>query len=344
MDSLHGYSRRTFLGGAAGLGIAGLGLGALAGPRLHAQTRPHRIDVHHHLFTPEFRAASAAVGGNTPPWTVEQSLAEMDRNGIQTALLSINPPGIWLGDLQQSRRLARGVNEFAAKMRGDHAGRYGQFTVIPLPDVEGSLREIEYGYDTLKADGIAVMTNYGDRWLGDASFAPVWEELNRRKAVVYSHPVTANCCKAIKDEVPVGSIEWPTDTTRTIASLVFSGAAARYPEIRWIFSHGGGTLPFLLGRFLRQEREMKEKAQRLPNGLMHELNKFYYDTAQAVHPGALAALLKFAPVSQVLYGTDYPFSPGNDENEGLSGYHFPAADLAAIERGNALRLLPGVKG
>jgi predicted TIM-barrel fold metal-dependent hydrolase len=339
-DSLPCCSRRTFLGG-----LAGLGLSSLARPHLHAQARPHRIDVHHHLFTPEFRAASAALGGNTPPWTVEQSLAEMDRNGIQTALLSINPPGIWLGDVQQSRRLARGINDMAAKMRSDHPGRYGQFTVIPLPDIEGSLHEIEYGYDTLKADGIALMTNYGDRWLGDASFAPVWEELNRRKAVIFTHPVTANCCKAIKDEVGPGSIEWPTDTTRTISSLVFSGTAARYPEIRWIFSHGGGTLPFLLGRFLRQEREMKEKGRQLmPKGLMYELTKFYYDTAQAVHPGALDALMKFAPASQVLYGTDYPFSPGIDENEGLGAYKFSAQDRAAIERGNALRLLPGVKG
>jgi len=338
MNSGNGPSRRTFLGGIASVGLSGL-----VRPYLYAQAKPHRIDIHHHLFTPEYRAASAAAGGNTPPWTEQQSISEMDRNGIQTAMLSINPPGIWFGDIAQSRALARNVNEFAAKMRSDHPRRYGQFTVIPLPDVEGSLREIEYGYDTLHADGIAVMTNYGESWLGDASFGPVWDELNRRKAIVFTHPVTAACCRNIKDEVPVGSIEWPTDTTRTAASLLFSGTAARYPNIRWILSHGGGTLPFLLGRFLRQEREMKEREKRLPNGLMHELNKFYYDTAQANHPGALAALLKLAPLSQILYGTDYPFWTGAEENEGLSAQHFAATDLMAIERENALRLLPGIK-
>src|SRR5262245_47039302 len=127
--SSHPHSRRTFLNNAVLGGLAGLGLSELTRPHLAAQARPHRIDIHHHLFTPEFRAASAAAGGNTPPWTVEQSLAEMDRNGIQTALLSINPPGIWFGDVQQSRRLSRGINEMAAKMRSDHPGRYGQFTV-----------------------------------------------------------------------------------------------------------------------------------------------------------------------------------------------------------------------
>ena len=123
--------------------------------------------------------------------------------------------------VRTSRRLARGINDMAAKMRSDHPGRYGQFTVIPLPDIEGSLREIEYGYDTLKADGIALMTNYGDRWLGDAAFAPVWEELNRRKAIVYFHPVALNCCG--DNFVPGVDASWmevPYDTGRAVLCRV----------------------------------------------------------------------------------------------------------------------------
>ena len=126
-------------------------------------------------------------------------------------------------------------------------------------------------------------------------------------------------------------------------TLVISGTAARYPDIRWILSHGGGTTPFLLSRFIRQEADMKEREKRLPKGLMYELKKFYYDTAQANHPGALAALLKLAPISQILYGTDYPFRTGAEETEGLSAQHFSAKDLLAIERENALRLLPRLK-
>jgi predicted TIM-barrel fold metal-dependent hydrolase len=246
-------------------------------------------------------------------------------------------------DAVQTRNLARIINDYGAKMSQEFPGRFGLFAALPLPDIEGSLREIEYALDTLKADGIGVMTNYGDRWLGDASFAPVWEELNRRKAVICTHPNTPACCGNLKDEVGVGTIEWATDTTRTVASLLFSGTAARYPDVRWILSHGGGTMPFLLGRFVRQEVEMKEREKRLPKGLMYELKKFYYDTAQANHPGALAALLKLAPVSQILYGTDYPYRTSAEENDGLTAQHFPPKDLLAIERDNALRILPRLK-
>ena len=182
-------------------------------------------------------------------------------------------------------------------MSQDSPGRFGLFAALPLPDIEGSLREMVRAR-TLKADGIGLMTNYRDRWLGDASFAPVWEELNRsQKVVICTHPNTPTCCTHIKDEVGPGTIEWATDTTRTTASLLFSGTAARYPDIRWICLTGA-ALRRSLGRFIRQEADMKEREKRLPRGLMYELQKFYYDTAQANHPGALAALLKLAPVSR----------------------------------------------
>jgi predicted TIM-barrel fold metal-dependent hydrolase len=125
-----------------------------------------------------------------------------------------------------------------------------------------------------------------------------------------------------------------------MSSLMFSGAAARYPDIRWIFSHSGGVTPFLLSRFVRAELDDKKAKEKLPNGVMHELRKFYYDTAQGNHAGALAALMKIAPASQVLYGTDFPFRDGAEVNEGLAAYGFSGADLHAINRGNALRLMP----
>jgi predicted TIM-barrel fold metal-dependent hydrolase len=222
----------------------------------------------------------------------------------------------------------------------DHPGRFGLFAALPLPDIDGSLREIEYALDTLKADGIGLFTSYGDKWLGDAAFAPVWTELNRRKAVIYTHPTTAACCGNLRNEVPAVMIEWATDTTRTAASLLFSGTASRYPDIRWILSHGGGTVPFLLSRFQYQERTMKGKEQALPQGLMYELKKLYYDTAQANSAPALAALLKVVPPSQIVFGTDYPFRTSAEVSDGLTAQHFPARDLRAIERDNALRLLP----
>jgi predicted TIM-barrel fold metal-dependent hydrolase len=316
------------------------GMAALAGASLKAAPVPHRIDVHHHLFPPAYRTAIGNLAAAQPAWSPAQSIEEMDKGGIATSVLSVSSPGVWLGDNEQGRRLARIVNDYGAMTAKDHPGRFGLFAALPLPDIDGSLREVEYALDTLKADGIGLLTSYGDKWLGDAAFAPVWTELNRRKAVIYTHPTTAACCGNNRDEVPAVMIEWATDTTRTAASLLFSGTAARYPDIRWILSHAGGTVPFLLSRFVYQEATMKGKEQALPKGLMYELKKFYYDTAQGNSPPALAALLKVAPLSQILFGTDYPFRTAAEEIGGLTAQRFPAKDLRAIERDNALRLLP----
>jgi predicted TIM-barrel fold metal-dependent hydrolase len=207
-----------------------------------------------------------------------------------------------------------------------------------MVDVDATLKELEYAFDTLKADGVGLQTNYGDKWPGDAMFKPVFEELNRRKAVVYVHPLTPNCCNNVVPGIPPGSIEYATDTTRTIAHLVFSGTAAKYPDIRWIFSHSGGTLPFLTGRFVRLWEE--RKPAHLPQGPLPEFAKFNYELAQGNTPGQIAALLKMAPIAKVLYGTDYPFRPGAEVNEGIAAYGFSAAEIRAIERENAAALLP----
>jgi predicted TIM-barrel fold metal-dependent hydrolase len=329
--------RRRFLTGLAVVGASPLL------PAADSRSKSRRIDVHHHFFPPDYVAAVKAAGAATSPmWSTTRSLEEMDRSGIATSILSISPPGIWFGDTANGRAIAHDTNEYAAKMSADNPGRFRLFAALPLPDTEGSLREIEHALDTLHASGIGLMTNYGDRWLGDAAFQPVWEELNRRKAVIYTHPNTPACCGSLKDEVGVGTIEWATDTTRTIASLVFSGVAARYPDIRWIFSHGGGTMPFLLSRFLVQEKALKDKATRIPNGVMYELQRFYYDMAQANHPGALAALQKLVTPAQMLFGTDYPYRDGAEVIAGLTAHGFSDKDLAAIDRDNAVRLIPGL--
>ena len=340
--------RRDFLGKLATLGAAALLPGELmaqhAGHTAAARRKPHRIDIHHHIMPPAYMTEIASRRlGSAAQWTPELSIEDMDRSGIAKSVLSLIQPGVWLGEVTQARRLARDTNDYGAKLVKDHPGRFGLFSTLPLPDTDGSLKEIEYGLDVLKADGIGLMTSYANKWLGDPVFAPVWEELNRRKAVVYTQPLAPDCCRNLIPGVSTGAIEYATDTTRTIASLVFSGSAARYPDIRWIFSHGGGTMPFLFSRFTREEQTMKNREQRLPKGVVFELKKFYYDTAQANHPGALAALSRLVSVQQVLYGTDFPFRDGAEANAGLAAFRFKPRDLRAIERDNALRLLPTLK-
>lgn len=324
-------------------GFLACGAAAALAQAQGAQTSPvklSKIDVHHHFLPPRHleRILALRESGRPPQWSPELSLDQMDRNGVATAVVSIVQPGIWFGNNEEARGLARLCNEYGARMAKDHPGRFGLFAALPLPDIEGSLREIEYALDTLHADGIGLLTQHDGKYLGDPAFAAVFDELNRRKAVVYVHPTQPNCCMGLVKGVTVSTIEYATDSTRTIASVLFSGTAARCPDIRFIFSHGGGTLPFLLGRFERLAADRKDSF--LPQGARPELRKFYYEVAQANHAGALDALLEMAPVSNVLYGSDYPFRPVSEVTEGVARYHFTAAQRRAIERDNAVRMMP----
>jgi predicted TIM-barrel fold metal-dependent hydrolase len=336
-------SRRGFLTGIGALG-AGVLLPGCATTGLPSG-QPHRIDVHHHFVAPTYSAALKARGQGHIAWSVQKSLDDMDKSGIATSLTSLIQPAMAAGDVETNRRLSREANEYAAKLARDYPGRFGSYAAIPFTDTEGSLREIEFALDTLKAEGFCLMTSYRGKYLGDPAFFPVLEELNRRKAIVYVHPLAPQCCGSILPDVNVGTIEYAVDSTRTMASLVFGGGAAKYPDIRWIFSHSGGVTPFLLSRFVRQEADMKGEApKRMPNGAIYEYKKFYYETAQGNHAGALDALMRIIPISQVLYGTDFPYRDGAEENAGLASYSFSAADRIAIERDNALRLMPRLKG
>ena len=336
--------RRQFLTGTAMLGARAL----LPWHEAEAQmstAKPHRIDVHHHHTPPPYLAAITArnIPGPVRDWTPEKSIADMDRAGVATAMTSITTPAMRFLDAADAPKVARECNDYTARLVADSRGRFGMFAVMPMPYVEGTLREIAYALDTLKADGIALLTSYSDKWLGDPTFTPVMEELNRRRAIVYTHPTTANCCGNLIPDVPESIIEWGTDTTRTIASLVFSGAAARFRDVKLIFSHGGGTLPFLTERFVRLPQINKSLAARVPNGVEAELKRFYYDTAQAAHPYALASLTRLIPVSQIVFGTDFPYRKAIDHVKGLTDYGFSANDLQAIDRDNAVRLMPRLK-
>ncbi len=268
-------------------------------------------------------------------------LEQMEMGGVATSIFSVSDPGVWFGDVAQARALAREANDFGARVVHDRPGRFGMFAVLPLPDVEGALREVAYAFDTLKADGIGVLSSYQGKYLGDPAFTPLLEELNRRKAVVFCHPFCAACAvqETLSDSQNRG-VEFVFDTTRTILSLLQTGAVARFPDIRFIWSHGGGTVPFITSRLQGVGQKL------LPKGVMYELQKFYYDTAQAFNPYTLPSFRKMVPTSHILFGTDFPLgggaaaivAKGVSDNGG-----FTPAELRQIDRDNALELLPRLK-
>ena len=335
-------SRRNFLSG--GTAATALGFSAQAPAAAQAPAKLRRIDVHHHIVPPVHAEALTRHKSTSPTkWTVAMSLDDMDKAGIDTAVVSILNPGVWFGQKdEEARRLARACNEYAANLERDHKGRFRSFAVIPLPDTEGSLREIEYALDVLKAEGIALWTSYSGMYLGDPAFLPVFEELNRRKAVVYTHPGVPDCCAGLVKGLPVSTLEYSHDTTRTIASIVFGEGqtAFRCPDVQFIWSHSGGTLPFLTSRFVELVKRQKDK---FPDGPLPIFRKFYYEVAQGNTLGQLAALMQMVPISQVMLGSDYPFREGTEAVEGVHNYKFSPDEIKAIESENAIRVMPRLR-
>jgi predicted TIM-barrel fold metal-dependent hydrolase len=299
------------------------------------ETQRQRIDVHHHLFPPAFIAKLVEqehylARGVARHWTPQVSIEDMDSAGVATAITSITAPGFAIAEPEKLSLFNRESNEYAARMVADHPGRFGFFASLPLPDVDASLKEIAYALDVLKADGIGFLTSYRDKWLGDPAFAPVMDELDRRKAVAYVHPTAADCCRNLLPGIPDWVIEFPADTTRTIASLLFSGTIARCRGIRFIFAHVGGILPLVTEHLVRAAQF----------DVRTELQRFHYDTALRAHPTGLSSALQMVGVSQLLFGTDAPLRKSQAQVEGLRAYGFNEEDLRKIEYQNARRLLP----
>jgi len=343
-------SRREVLGGALKTLAAAGSVALLPNSLLRGQNakpgavaaNPRRIDLHHHHRPP------GEVGGPNNKWTPAASIEQMDKYGIATALVSLSQVAtlalstIYAGG-EKGRSLTRSANEYGAKLAQDYPGRFGLFASVPLPDPEGSLREIEYAFDVLKADGIGLYTNTGDKWLGDPQFAPVFDELNRRKAVVFIHPIVPNCCRGLIEGVSDFALEIDFDMARGITSMLVNGTFSHCPNITFILAHSGGTLPVLAGRIKDRYPKGKVFEDRVPHGVLYELKRLHFEVAHATFPEPLAALLKLVPPAQVHFGTDYPAEPIASTVDNLPDSGLSADVLRGINRGNAERLFPRFK-
>jgi len=348
-------TRRTFLKSFGALSAAAVlpapatwAEGATTAPAI---AKPSRIDVHHHMFPPFVKELWKKENVRTAPvvmrWTLEATLDQMDKAGVTATVLSVLAAGgfnLPRASVEENRRLTRLANDYAVKIRSEHPGRFGIFAYVPMPDIDGTLKEIEYALDVIKADGIIISTSYGNRFLGDPDFKAVMDEFQRRKAVVYVHPSRPQCCDTLTPGVPGSFTEYPQDTNRTVMSLLFSGTFTRTRDVRWIFSHGGAAVPLLAGRVNSLAKiQLKNQAQVLPDGIDFELRRLHYETANAAYAPNMAALLKFVSPSQILFGTDYPYVSVVENASDLAKAGLSPADLRAIESANAIRLMPRLK-
>lgn len=282
------------------------------------------------------------------------SLEQMDKHGIAFAMLSHPGDGGLFDGTEKGRALAHKVNEFGAKVVSDHPTRFGLFAVIPFRDVEGSVREIDYALDTLKADGFGITSNNGEKWPGDPALLPIFQEFHRRKAVVFVHPFVNPCCRRLVAGVGDAVVEYDIDTTRAITSLLYNGTLSSCPDMRVIVNHSGAFVPTVAGRIkdrvpgdgTRQASGSTHegKNDKIPNGTFYELRKLYYECAHAAYPMPMAALTTFVPTSQLLFGTDYPAEPMESTLDHLPENNLTPDVQRALERGNAERLFPRLKG
>jgi predicted TIM-barrel fold metal-dependent hydrolase len=312
----------------------------------------NRIDVHHHIVPPEYVKALAKLGITEsagipfPHWNAETALDVMDRQGIKVAITSISYPGVYFGDLAFARELARRCNEMSARLISDHSQRFGAFAVLPLPDVEASLLELEYALDTLQLDGVTMLSSIGNKYLGDPSSDALYSELNRRRTVVFVHPAVPPGSDVLKLILPPSLIEFTFDTTRAVASLLFSGTLERYPDIRFIFSHAGGTVPYLAWRISLGEW-LPGISEKVPQGVITYIKRLYYDTALSTTRYTLRSLQELIDISHILFGSDYPFLPEPVVSATISDFQsydgFTEQDRRVIEWGNALSLFPRLR-
>jgi predicted TIM-barrel fold metal-dependent hydrolase len=300
-----------------------------------------KIDVHHH-----FEPTGKNAGGKA--WSVQMSLEQMDRNGVRTAIAYAGP---FFGDeTTPAQQQAREANEWAADLCRTFPGRFGLFASVPFDDIGAAPLEIAHAYDALGADGIGLAPRYGSAWLGDAKYRPIFEELNRRRAVVYVHPHRSSSCHAIAtlnrtdDLIAAAWIEYPTDTARTILSLWAGGVTRDFPNIRFLFCHGGGVLPILLGRFAGFTGWHDVGPERLkaifPDGVYAEFAKLYFECAQAFAPEAVTMLRSLVPASHLLFGTDFSYFPIAHSVAAFNALELPPDVHDAIACDNATALLP----
>ena len=376
-------SRRRLLAGLSALG-AGLAFSPATSGAQAPQApagNPRRLDLHHHFGSPRWIKRVAEVKRQGweafQDYTPARALETMDEGGTQTAFLSCTEPGVWFGDdFDKERReaiaLSRDMNEYGARMVSDYKGRFGLFAVLPLPDIDASLKEIAYAFDTLKADGVGLLTSYGNMWLGDDRLRPVFDELNRRGAIVYTHPTDAPCCHSLANASPA-TLEWFTDTARSIMSMIAEGggarlggggvlgrgrgaapapaagrgrgdaapsAATRYGNIKFIWSHAGGTLIGAASRVVGNISAEALAGTPPVNSRLHHVRRFYYDTAGSANPIAMQGLKQLlSGTSHIVFGTDVPFGTSAQIGRGMQTVGFTAAELRGIDRDNALEIL-----
>jgi len=311
------------------------------------------IDVHTHLIPQDYLTSMSGAGISDvggfpmPDWSVQTALDMMDSHGIAASLLSISAPGIDFVSGEASRLLARSVNEEQAAIVQRYPTRFGALAILPLPDIEAALVDLDHALGPLALDGVVLFSNIQGIYLGDPRFATLFDELERRRATVFVHPTPPSGFDPKVLGYPAPSVEYMFDSTRMVMSLIGSGTLRRCPHVRIVVPHGGGTVPFLATRIARHTARFSGIEPPISlQEVLTALATLYYDLTSATHPTALDGLLRTTAADHLMFGSDFPFlSPGliPEAKANISAHPgFDAAARAAITCDTARAVFPGL--
>ncbi len=314
------------------------------------------IDVHSHYIPQTYIDAlqSKGIGEkqiNFPmePWNAEKRIELMDKGDNQAALLSLSSPGLRYFHGDELVHLCRKLNDELAELVRRYPTRFGSFIALPLPDVDAALAEIDRCFTDLDADGVCAMTNYDQIFIGDPAFGAVHDELNRRGAVMFFHPTENAGNDVLTQGYPAPAFEYPFESTRAVVSLLKHGVIERCPEVKYIISHGGGSLPFigtrlakllpLMGSGSTEEKEAKARKYE------EQVVSLYFDMALVQYHPSLMAIADYHPTDKLIMGFDQPFNNFTDmkvATDQILNFEGFADAKENIASGNALRILPGL--
>ncbi|MFZ3183376.1 MAG: amidohydrolase family protein [Pseudomonas sp.] len=316
---------------------------------ISAAGQARRIDVHQHILPPLYRdylqaqGISQLAGIPLPDWSPQAALALMDANGIATAITSVPCSDLPFSDALTAAVFTRSCNAYSAKLMQSYPGRFGAFAYVPQQYVPQACVEVAHALDQLKFDGVLLSASSGGKFLGDPFFEPLLSTLDQRSATVFVHPGVHPSSLELALDTPKAIIEMPCDITRAAVNLIVTGAMERYPNIRWILANAGGFLPYVAWR-VSLANAMTEFSELAPQGILHYVRRFYFDTAQAASRIPLVALRELVAPQQILFGSDYPRASAEltaTQCQLLDQPDLWSADVrAGIARNHALSLFP----
>ena len=314
------------------------------------------IDVHAHCLTPTYKKALSDAGLTSldggfpvPEWTAQSALEVMDRDGIETMMLSVSSPSVGFIAGRTARvAFARRLNEEVAEIIAAHPGRFGAFATLPMPYLPECLDEVRYALDNLGLHGVVLETNSEGRYLGDKALLPLFQRLAQRATPVFLHPTSPACFEQVGLGRPAPLFEFPVDTARAVIDMVFAGVFEQAPGLKLILSHAGGVLPSIARRIaMLSAMPAMKPAPRPGADVMRILAELYYDLAMAANQPTFDYLRTLAPLSQILFGTDYPFQKPDSVTSNTAGFRsltgLSPQEHEAIARSNAERLFPSLR-